>query len=110
MVTVLLTLLVVVVIALLVARFAGGVIAPLSYSIPQNIKDRARSNGLSVETIPWAFFEEYGSIIVGQAKLLSPRKFEQANFAVACVRELVMDMRQGTVKPPPEWQHHLELR
>jgi hypothetical protein len=74
------------------------------------IKDMARASGQPVDTVPWAFFEKYGSIVVGQAKLLSPRKLEQAEFAAACARELVEDMRSRTVKAPQEWDTHLAMR
>jgi hypothetical protein len=48
--------------------------------------------------------------VVEQAKLLSPRKLEQAEFAAACARELVEDMLSGAVKTPPEWGTHVAMR
>jgi hypothetical protein len=87
-----------------------GFAAPLSFTVPQLIKDMARASRLPVDTVPWAFFEKYGSIIVGQAKLLSPRKLEQAEFAAACARELVKDMRSRVVKAPDEWDTHVAMR
>jgi hypothetical protein len=102
----------IIVLAFLFLKFVPilGTTAPLSYSIPQLIKDLARARRLPVNTIPWAFFEGYGSIVVGQAKLLSPRKPQQAEFAVACARDLVDDMCAGTVKTPEEWNTHVATR
>jgi hypothetical protein len=92
------------------ARGLAGFIAPLSYTIPQAIKDLAKSRGLPVDTIAWAFFERYGSIIVGQAKLHSSRKIDQMHFAVACVGELVDDMELGAVRAPGDWESHLDFQ
>ena len=89
------------------AVVVAGIVSPLSYSIPQLIKDKARARNISVEAIPWAFFEQYGSIIVSQAKLLSPRKMDQAQFASECVHQLVTDMDNFKVKTPSEWEEYI---
>jgi hypothetical protein len=37
-----------------------GFVAPLSFTVPQLIKDLARARHLPVDVIPWVFFEFYG--------------------------------------------------
>jgi hypothetical protein len=104
--------LLVLVVAFLVLKYVPilGFLAPLSFSVPQLIKDMARARQLPVDTMPWAFFEMYGSVVVGQAKLLSPRKLQQAEFAAACSRELVDDMLSRAVKTPQDWDKHVAMR